>query len=154
MGINGLLRVRIGVRRPMGANLSLVDARLVPKLAGDGEWVDAGLFPPSTFVTDAMHLPMMYAAKWDYEFVAGFAAERPRLGIAKMMRVGGSAPADQACLAGDGAKVIPVAVAPRLGNRQQALVDAGRPSAAFVRPDRIRAWARPRRIRADGGLGR
>jgi hypothetical protein len=56
---------------------------------------------------------VMRAAERDGEFVARFAAERPRLQVAKMMRIGLFAAADETRLLGDIAKVLPVAIAPR-----------------------------------------
>ena len=67
---------------------------------------------------------MMDAAERDREFVAGLAAERPRLHEAQMVRVRRLAAADEARLSGDISQVLPVAVAARGGDRENALVDA------------------------------
>ena len=56
---------------------------------------------------------MMRAAERDGELVARFAAERPRLQVAKMMRIGLFAAADEARLLGNIAKVLAVSIAPR-----------------------------------------
>ena len=48
-----------------------------------------------------MHCTVMGAAQWDSEFVTGLATKRPRLRVAKVMRVGGLAAADEACLLGN-----------------------------------------------------
>src|SRR5215472_9458910 len=71
-----------------------------------------------------MHRPMMPAAKRDYELIADLAAERARLREPKMVRVRGLAAADEARLLGDIAQVLPVAIAPRRGNREDTLVNA------------------------------
>ena len=73
-----------------------------------------------------MNRAVMGPAERDREFIAGLAAERPRLHVAKMMRVGWLAAAHQARLLGDIAKVFPVAIATRGGDREDALVDAVR----------------------------
>ena len=65
----------------------------------------------------------MDAAERDRELVARLAAERARLHVAQVMRVGRLAAADQAGLLGDVAQVVPVAVAARCGDREHALVD-------------------------------
>src|SRR5262245_58993644 len=66
----------------------------------------------------------MDAAERDREFVAGLAAECPRLQVAQVMWVGRLAAADQAGLLGDVAQVLAVAVAAGRRNRERALVDA------------------------------
>src|SRR5262245_30064046 len=60
------------------------------------------------------------------EFIAGPAAERARLQVAKMVRVGWPATADEARLLGDIAKMLPVAITPWGSNGEDALVDADR----------------------------
>src|SRR4029077_12985409 len=97
---------------------------LSPELTGDLNGVDAGCFPPGLLVAGAMDRPVMRAAEWDGKFVARFAAERPRLQVAKMVRIGLFAAADEACLLGNVAKVLPVSMAPRCRNHEHALVDA------------------------------
>jgi len=67
---------------------------------------------------------MVHPAERHGEFVAGFAAERARLQVAQVVRVGWLAAADEAGLLPDKAKVLAVAVAPWRGNREHALVDA------------------------------
>ena len=71
-----------------------------------------------------MHRPVVPATERDRELIADLAAERARLQVAQMMRVGGFTTADEAWLLGDSAKVLAVAVAPRRGNGEDALVDA------------------------------
>jgi len=66
----------------------------------------------------------MGAAERYREFVTGLAAERPRLHVAKMMRVRWLAAADQARLLSDVAQMLPIAIPARCSNRQGTLVDA------------------------------
>jgi hypothetical protein len=70
-----------------------------------------------------MDCAVMRAAQRDYEFIAGPAAERARLQIAKMVRVGWSAAADEARLFGDIAKVLAVAITTWRSDGEDALVD-------------------------------
>src|SRR5690349_19499380 len=44
--------------------------------AGQSRWVNASLLPPCLFVTTAMQLAMMAAAKWHCVLVANLAPER------------------------------------------------------------------------------
>ena len=67
---------------------------------------------------------VMRAAERDGEFVARFAAERPRLQVAKMMRIGLFAAADETRLLGYITKVLWVTIAPRCRKDEPALVDA------------------------------
>jgi hypothetical protein len=59
------------------------------------------------------------------EFIAGLAAERARLRVAQVMRVGWLATADEAWLLGDRAKVLPVSITPWCGNSGHGLVVSG-----------------------------
>jgi hypothetical protein len=70
-----------------------------------------------------MDRAVMDTAEGHGEFIAGPAAERARLQIAKMMRVGWPATADKARLLGDIAKMLPVAITPWRSNGEDALVD-------------------------------
>src|SRR6266567_3572191 len=101
-----------------------IEPGLSPELTGDLNGIDAGRLPPGLLVAGAMDRAVMRAAERDGEFVARFAAERPRLQVAKMMRIGLFAAADEARLLGNIAKVLAVAIAPRCGNDERALVDA------------------------------
>ena len=103
--------------------LPIVKPGLSLELAGDLNGVDAGRLPPRLLVAGAMDGAMMRAAERDGEFVARFAAERPRLQVAKMMRIGLFAPADETRLLGDITKVLGVTIAARCGNDERALVD-------------------------------
>src|SRR5262249_11986646 len=71
-----------------------------------------------------MDRAVMRAAQRHGKLIARPAAERARLQIAKMMRVGWSAAADKARLFGDIAKVLAVAIATWRSNGEHALVDA------------------------------
>src|SRR4051794_25702294 len=71
-----------------------------------------------------MNRAVMRAAERDGEFIAGLAAERPRLEVAEMMRIGLFAAADETRLLGNIAKVLAVSITPRCRNREHALVDA------------------------------
>src|SRR5499427_4809727 len=102
----------------------MIEPGLSPELTSDLNGVDAGRLPPGLLVAGAMDRPVMRAAERDGEFVARFAAERPRLQVAKMMRIGLFAPADETCLLGNITKVLRVTIAPRCRKDERALVDA------------------------------
>ena len=102
----------------------IIEPGLSPELTGDLNGVDTGGLPPGLLVSGAMDGAVMRAAERDGEFVARFAAERPWLQVAKMMRIGLFAAADQARLLGNIAKVLPVAIATRCRKDEPALVDA------------------------------
>ena len=69
---------------------------------------------------------MVDAAERDRELVARLAAERHRLHVAQVMRVRRLAAADQAGLLRHKSQMVPVAIAAGGGDREHALVDAGR----------------------------
>ena len=71
-----------------------------------------------------MDRTVMRAAERNGELIAHFAAERPRLQVAKMMRVGLLAAAHQTPLLANIVKMVSVAIAPRCRNGEHALVDA------------------------------
>src|SRR5262249_53993489 len=104
--------------------LRIIEPGLPPELPGDLNGIDAGCLPPGPLVASAMDGAVMRAAERDGEFVARFAAECPRLQITKMMRIGLFAPADETCLLGDITQVLPVTIATRGSDREDALVDA------------------------------
>jgi hypothetical protein len=112
------------LRRAVRLNPPLIYSSVFPQPSGDLDWIDAGRLPPGSLVAGAMDRAMMDTAEGHGEFVAGLAAERARLQVAKVMRVGWLATADEAWLLGDGAKVLPVAITPWSGNGEHALVDA------------------------------
>src|SRR5262245_59986296 len=71
-----------------------------------------------------MHCTMMPATEWDREFIADLATERTGLGESEVVGVRWLAAADQTRLLGDTAQMLPVAIAPRGSDREDALVDA------------------------------
>src|SRR4029077_1063258 len=71
-----------------------------------------------------MHSTMMPAAEWDRELVAELAAKCAALGETEVVGVRGLAAAHETRLLGDIAQMLPVAIAPRGGDREDALVDA------------------------------
>jgi hypothetical protein len=89
------------LRRAVGVHPPLIDAGVFPQLPGDLDWVDAGRLPPSSLVAGAMDRAVMDAAEGHGKFIAGFAAERARLQVAQVMRVGGLTTADETGLLGD-----------------------------------------------------
>ena len=120
--------------------MRIIEPGLSPKLTGDLDGIDAGRGPPGLLIAGAMDRAMMRAAERDGEFIAGLAAERPRLQVAKMMRIGLFAAADEACLLGNVAKVLPVAIATRCSNGEDTFIDAvdRRKVAAFGRDPLLR----------------
>src|SRR5258708_26541932 len=104
--------------------LQIIEPGLSPELTGDLDGIDAGRLPPRPLVAGAMDRAVMRTAERDGEFVARFAAERPRLQVTKMMRIGLFAAADETRLLGDVTKVLPITIAPRGSDRKDALVDA------------------------------
>ena len=93
--------------------LRIIEPSLPPELTGDLNGVDAGRLPQGLLIAGAMDCAVMRAAKRDSEFVARFAAERPRLQVTKMMRIGLFAAADETRLLGDITQVLRVTIAPR-----------------------------------------
>ena len=97
---------------------------LFPEPAGDLDRINIGLLPPRALVACAMHCPMMPAAERDRELIADLAAKRTGLGKSEVVGIGGLTAAHETRLLGDVAQVLPVAIAPRGGNSEDALVDA------------------------------
>ena len=89
------------MRRGVGRNLSLVYAGVFPQFTGDLLWIDAGRPPPVSLVAGAMDRAVMDTAEGHGEFIAGSTAERARLQVAQVMRVGGLTTADETGLLGD-----------------------------------------------------
>jgi hypothetical protein len=112
--------------------LRIIEPGLSPELTGDLDGVNANRLPPGLLVAGAMDGAVMRAAERDGEFIAHFAAQRPRLQVAKMMRIGLFAAANEARLLGNIAKVLAVTIAPRCRNDEHALVDAVGPLEAAV----------------------
>ena len=73
-----------------------------------------------------MHRTMVAATAWDRELIADLAAECAGLGKSEVVGVRGLAAAQETRLLGDVAKVLPVAIATRGSDREDALVDAPR----------------------------
>src|SRR5207245_10533645 len=112
------------LRRRRGLNSPLVYPGAFPKLASDVDRVNTGLLPPGFFVTGAMHRPVMRAAERDGKFIACFAAERARLHKSDVMRIQGLAAAQEAGLLHRKAEGVPLAIATRCREDEQAFVDA------------------------------
>ena len=87
--------------RAFGLDAPLIDAGVFPQLTGDLDWIYAGRLPPGALVTGAMNRAMMDTAERHGEFIARLAAERARLQVAQMMRVGWFSTTDQTWLLGD-----------------------------------------------------
>jgi hypothetical protein len=67
---------------------------------------------------------MVPATERDRKLIADLAAERTGLGKSEVVWVRGLATAQEARLLGDIAKVLPVAIAPRRSNGEDAFIDA------------------------------
>ena len=104
--------------------LRIIEPGLPPQLTGDLDRINAGRRPPGLLIAGAIDGAVMRAAERDGEFIACLAAERARLQVAKMMRIGLFAAADETRLLGNIAKVLAVSIAPRCRNHEHALVDA------------------------------
>src|ERR1051326_8485307 len=96
---------------------------LEPKLAGRRGRIDAGSRPPTGFIAAAVDLTMMATAEWHSELIADLATEGAALGKAQMMRIGRHAATDQTRLLGNEPDVLAIANTPRLGKRQNRLID-------------------------------
>ena len=83
---------------------------------------------------------MMPAAQWDREFIADFATERARLRECEVVGIRRLAAAEQARLLGDVTQMLPIAIAARGCEREDALVDALRLDQA----SELSAWRRLR----------
>src|SRR5262249_21138377 len=110
--------------RPLKSPPLAYSARRFPEPAGDLDWINTGLFPPRALVACTRHRSMMAAAERDGELIAEFAAERTRLRKSKVVGIRRLAAAHETRLLGNIAKVLPIAIAPRGGNREDALVNA------------------------------
>jgi hypothetical protein len=86
---------------------------LQPKHASSGNRINAGVVPPRSFVTAAMHLAVMSPAQRNRKLVADLSAKRRRLHKAQMVSIGGPTTTDQTRLLGDGSNVLPIANATR-----------------------------------------
>ena len=96
---------------------------LQPQRTGCDRGVDAEMAPPGRFIAAAVHFAMMAAAQRHGKLVADPAPERARLHEAQVVGIRRAAAADQARQFGQRSDVIAIAQAPRLRQRQPALVD-------------------------------
>jgi hypothetical protein len=71
-----------------------------------------------------MHRTMMSATEWDRELIADLAAQRTGLRESEVMGIRGLAAAHETRLLGDITQMLPVAIAARRSDREDALVDA------------------------------
>ena len=113
-----------GLFRIPGFVFVFIKTGAFPELAGCLHWIDAGFLPPGRLIAHPVHQPMMDSTERDREFVAHLAPKGAGLQEAQMMRIRWLAAANEAGLGGDETKVRLVAIAPGLGYRQDALVDA------------------------------
>src|SRR5262249_28983316 len=100
-----------------------------------------------------MHRTMMPATEWDRELIADLAAKRTGLREREVVGVRGPAAAYETCLLSDITQVFPIAIAPRDGDREDALVDALRSTrlGAFEGGNRLRSGnVRQRRMIVRG----
>ena len=67
---------------------------LLPQIGGHFERVDVALLPPPMLLAGGVDLVMVDGAKRHGELIAHFQAKSSRLGVADMMSVRGSAPAN------------------------------------------------------------
>jgi hypothetical protein len=89
-----------------------------PKFVRYRQSVNAGAFPPLSFLANAVDLTMMSAAERYGELVADLEAETADLREAQMMSVAGQPFTDQAGLFGNKSKMVLVTTATRLGNSE------------------------------------
>ena len=152
VGLGGLR----GFVQMLGAGpqgLTLVSARVFPKLPSDLDRVDPRVLPPGSLVAGAMHAAMMCATERNCELIARLAAERAGLHKLQVMRIGRFATAQQARLLGDEPQVLLVAVALRRADREHALVDPA--GLMFVRAPAPPEWLRSnRQIGCRNHIGR
>ena len=107
---------------------------LQPKHASRGCSINTGLVPPRGFVAAAMHLAMMTTAERDRELVTNFSAQSRGLCKTEMMRVGGTATANQARLLGDRFHMLPVANSTGHRQRRDRFIDTCCPISPSVEP--------------------
>ena len=124
-------------------------AELEDRFAGTLEFGTAGLRGVVGGGPNRMNRAVVRAAERDGKLIAHFAAERPRLQVAKMMRVGLFAAADETRLLGNIAKVLAVSIAPRCRNDEHALVDPVRRIGGGII---VRAYIRRTNHRSGGSI--
>src|SRR5437868_2084360 len=97
--------------------------RLKPQRPRGTSRIEAELLPPRGFIAVTMQLAMMSTAQRDGELVTDPAAQCSVLRKTQMMGLARLTSADQAGLPSDKPHMLPVANAPRLGMRQDGLLD-------------------------------
>jgi hypothetical protein len=102
---------------------SFVQARILPKCAGDDDRIKPDRFPPCRLIAPAMEDPMVGAAERNRELVADPAAQRPRLRKSQVMGVRWPASAQEARLRGYELEVRTITIAARFAQREDALID-------------------------------
>jgi hypothetical protein len=127
--------------------LRIIEPGLSPQLTGDFAGIDPGRRPPGSLVAGAMDRAVMGAAERNGEFVAHFAAERPWLQVAEMMRIGLFAAADETRLSGNIAKVLAVSITPRC---RKPLTTPPPPKKHLILPSPVLLLVMPR-LRAGNG---
>ena len=93
-----------------------------------------------------MNITVMSAAQRHYEFVADLAAQRTRLHEAEVMGIRWRSPAHETGLLHDEPEMLLVAIATRLGDREDTLVNTARPANARRSPTRSPPLLRKRRV--------
>ena len=73
----------------------------LPKIARRSKSVNLQIFPPRSFITGLVQLPMMHAAEGYSELITDLETNCPRLGKAQMMRIRGLPPAHHTGLRSD-----------------------------------------------------
>src|SRR6516165_12556693 len=107
---------------------------LQPKHASRSGRIDTGLVPPNGFVAAAMNFAVMSSAKGNRKLIAYLPTEGRRLCKTEMMRIGGTAAADQAWLLGDRFHMLPVANSTGHRQRQDRFVDTRCPISPSAAP--------------------
>ena len=112
----------------------LILTRAAPQRASNANGVDASLVPPRALVAGAMNLAVVDAAERDHEFITHPPAQRSWLHEAEVVGIGMPSPANETRLFSNKPQMLFVAMASRLCNRNNALVDTDRD--AIFRADR------------------
>ncbi len=94
-----------------------------PKGRCYGQGINVAIHPPCLFIATRVKIPVVKRAEGDGKLIRDLAGHGTGLGKAEVMRFGRRPPADEAGLACHEAEVRGVANAPRLGQRQNTLVD-------------------------------
>jgi len=68
---------------------------LQPEEASCDNRINAGLPPPRSFISAAMHLTVMSSAEWDSKLIADFATKRRGLRKSQVMGIGRTPAAEQ-----------------------------------------------------------